>query len=176
MSMVLEKVLLNRKGKKLNCSYKHHPQKLWKLYQEHQPSSTAAQGIAINLSNKLSSLSIAKSKSRSDFLEEFDSTSEKYDLISVDKMPSSHKIGLLKKAVLADNSLLQAWTAVEQIFANKSSGTVTTYEECWNYKVSVAEKLEEGLVENVNWKVSIADTYYMDSIHLETHITKKLLI
>ena len=158
--MVLEKALLNGKWKKLNCSYKHHPQTLWKLHQEHQTSSTTAQGIAINLSNKLSSLSIANSKSRSDFLEEFDSTSEKYDLVFVDTMPSSHKIGLLKKAILADNALLQAWTSVEQIFANKSSGTVTTYEIYWTYLVSVAEKLEEGMMKNVNLKVNIAVSYY----------------
>ena len=139
--MVFEKVFLNGQVKKLNCSYKHHPQTLWKLHQEHQTSSTTAQGIAINLSNKLSSLSIATSKSISDFLGEFNSKSERYDLVSVNKMPSSHKIGLLKKAILVDNALLQAWTAVEQIFANNSSGTATTYEEYWAYLVSVSEKL-----------------------------------
>ena len=75
-------------------------------------------------------------------------------------MPSSHKIGLLKKAILANNALLQAWTSVEQIFANKSSGTVTTYEEYWTYLVSVVEKLEEGMMKNVNLKVNIAVSYY----------------
>ena len=100
------------------------------MHQEHQTSSTTAQGIAINLSNKLSSLTITTSKSRSDFLEEFDSTSEKYDLVAVEKIPSSHKNGLLKKTILiADNALLQAWTSVKQIFTNKSSGTATTYKE-----------------------------------------------
>ena len=97
--MVLEKVLLTGKGKRLRRSYKQHPQTLWKLHQEHQTSSTTAQGIAINLSNKLSNLTIATSKSRSDFLEEFDSTSEKHDLVAVEKIPSSHKICLLKKVI-----------------------------------------------------------------------------
>ena len=106
MSMVLEKVLLSGKGKRLRRSNKQHPQRLWKLHQEYQTSSTTAQGIAINLSNKLSNLTIAKSKSRSDFLEEFDSTSEHHNLVAVEKIPSSHKIGLLKKAVLADSALL----------------------------------------------------------------------
>ena len=108
MSMVLEKVPLNRNGKKLNRFYKNHPQTLWKLHQEHKTSTTRGQGIAINLSNKLSGLTITNSKSRSNFLEEFDSTSEKHDLVAVDKMPSSHKICLLKKAIIADNALLQA--------------------------------------------------------------------
>ena len=46
-------------------------------------------------------------------------------------MSSSRQIGLLKKVVLVDNALLQAWTAVEQIFANISSGTATMYKEYW---------------------------------------------
>ena len=79
MLIVLEKVLLSSKGKRLRRSNKQHPQRLWKLHQEHQTNSTTAQGIAINLSNKLRNLTIAKSKSRSEFLEEFDSTSEHHD-------------------------------------------------------------------------------------------------
>ena len=74
-----------------------------------------------------------------------------------------HKTGLLKRAAHAEKALLQAWTAVEQIFANKNSGTATTYEEYWEYLVSTLEKLEEGMKANVTRKVNIADTYYMDS-------------
>ena len=113
MSQVMEKVLLNVKGKKLVRSYKKQPRTLWKVHQEHQISSATAQGIAIDLSNKLSSMTIASSASRCAFLEDFDTSIEKYDEISPDKMHSSHKIGLLKKACLADRELLQAWTAVE---------------------------------------------------------------
>ena len=79
MSQVMEKVLMNVKGKKLNQLYRDHPQTLWKLHQEHQTSSATAQSIAINLSNRLSMLTIATATSRCDILEEFDSTIEKYN-------------------------------------------------------------------------------------------------
>ena len=108
-------------------------------------------------------LTIATATPRCDFLEEFDATVEKHDQFHADKRNSSHKIRLLKKAALTDKVLLQAWTAVEQIFANKNTGIATTYEKYWDYLVSVSEKLEEGLKENVNQKVNIANTYYMDS-------------
>ena len=92
MSQVLEKVLLNVKGKKLTRSYKQQPQILWKLHQENQTSSATAQDIAINLSNKLSALTIATTTSRCNFLEEFNSIAKKYDQISPDKMHPLHKI------------------------------------------------------------------------------------
>ena len=95
MSQVMEKVLMNVKGKKPNQSYRDCPQTLLKLHQEHQTSSETAQSITVNLSNQLSTLTIATATSRCDFLEEFDSTIEKYDQVSIDKMHSSHKIGLL---------------------------------------------------------------------------------
>ena len=63
MSQVMEKVLLNVKGKKLVRSYKKQPRTLWKVHQEHQTSSATAQGIDIDLSNKLSSMTIVSSAS-----------------------------------------------------------------------------------------------------------------
>lgn len=164
MSQVMEKVLLNLKGKKLVRNYKKQPQTFWKVHQVDQTSSATAQGIAIGLSNKLSSMTIASSASRCDFLEDFDTNREKYDEIFPDKMHSSHKIGLLKKACLADRELLQAWTAVEQIFINKGTRTATTYEEYWDYLVSVWENLEKGIKDKVQRKANVADNlYYTDS-------------
>ena len=165
MSQVMEKVLLNVKEKKLVRSYKKQPRTLWKVHRVHQTSSTTAQSIAIDLSNKLSTMTIASAASKCAFLEAFDTAVEKYDEISPDKMHSSHKIGLLKKACLPDKDLLQAWTAVEQIFINKSTGTAITYEEYWDYLVSVLESLlEKGIKDKVHQKVNVADTsYYMDS-------------
>ena len=40
-------------------SYKKQPQILWKVHQVHETSSATAQGIAINLSNKISTITIA---------------------------------------------------------------------------------------------------------------------
>ena len=80
-------------------------------------------------------------------------------------MHSSHKIGLLKKACLADRELLQAWTAVKQIFINKNTGTATTYKGYWEYLVSVSESLEKGIKDKVQHKANVADnTYYMDCL------------
>ena len=118
-SIVLDRVLLNKKGKHLNRVYKDDPQELWIKHEAHQTSLATAQGIAINLMTKLSEMSISLAPSKSDFLEEYDATLQKYDGISSNKMAPSQKIGLLKKAALADKDLLLAWTSIEAIQENK---------------------------------------------------------
>ena len=77
-------------------------------YKTHQISSCSSQQIAIVLSNKLSNITIATSKSRTAFLEKFDKSVIKFDEVSADKMPESQKIGPLQRAANADRQLLQA--------------------------------------------------------------------
>ena len=102
MSTVLEKVLLNTHGLKLMRLFKDDPNTIWRKHEEHQTSSSSSQRIAIMLSNRISNMTIATSKSRSDFLEDFDKTLTKFDKVSADKMPESQKIGLLRRAVNAN--------------------------------------------------------------------------
>ena len=59
--------------------------------------------------------------------------------------------------MLADKDLLQAWTVVEQIFINKSTGIANMYEEYWTYLVSVSKSLEKGQKDKVHCKVNIAE-------------------
>ena len=81
-------------------------------------------------------MTIASAKSRSDFLEEFDKTLTKFDKVSADKMPESQKIGLLRRAVNANEQLLQAWSTVETIIANgNSAGTPISYATYMDYLV-----------------------------------------
>ena len=162
MSQVMKKVLMNVKREKLNRSNRDHPQTIWKLHQEHHRSSATAQSIEINLSKRLSTLTIVTAKLRCNFLEEFDLTIKKCDWVSANNVNKSNKIGLLNIAARADKALLQVWTAVIQIFANENSCTATTYQEYWECIVSVMEKLEEGLKSNSTRKVNIAKySYYM---------------
>ena len=78
-------------------------------------------------------MKVSNSKSRTGFLEVFDTVLEKCDKVPADKMPASQKIGLLKKVANADEQLLQTWIAVETIISYGSvSDTATMYEKCWN--------------------------------------------
>ena len=88
-SIVLDKVLLNKKRKHLNRIYKDDPQLLWIKHEAHQTSSATAQGIVINLMTKLSEMKISTAKSRSDFLVDYDTTLQKYDGILGDKIAPS---------------------------------------------------------------------------------------
>ena len=75
-------------------------------------------------------MKISEAKSKTAFLEEFDTALEKFDKVSADKMPASQKIGLLKHAVNVDKQLLQAWTTVESIVSHGATpGKAITYEE-----------------------------------------------
>ena len=82
--------------------YEDDPKTIWRIHEKHQTSSLSSQLIAIVLSNKISNMTIATIKSRSDFLEEFDKTLTKFDKVSADKMLESQKIGLLRRAVNAN--------------------------------------------------------------------------
>ena len=95
MSTVLKKVLLNTHGLKLVRLFEDGPSTIWRKHEKHQTSSSSSQRIAIVLSNRISNMTIATSKSRLDFLEDFDQTVTKFDKVSADKMPESQKIGLL---------------------------------------------------------------------------------
>ena len=95
MSTVLDKVILNIYGIKLAQLYNNSPRVIWEKHEEHQTSSSSSQQIAMVLSNKLSNIKIASSKSRIVFLEEFDKSVIKFDKVSADKMPESQKIRLL---------------------------------------------------------------------------------
>ena len=95
MSTVLEKVIMNTQGLKLVRLYEDDPKTIWRKHEEHQTSSLSSQRIAIVLSNRISNMTIATSKSRSDFLEDFDKTLTKFDKVSTDKIPESQKIELL---------------------------------------------------------------------------------
>ena len=68
-SVVLDRVLLNKKGKHLNRVYKDDLQELWIKYKAHLTSLATAQGIAINLMTKLSEVTISSTTSKSDLLE-----------------------------------------------------------------------------------------------------------
>ena len=73
-------------------------------------------------------MTIATSKSRTAFLEEFDMSVIKFDKVSADKIQISQKIGLLQRDTNADEQLLQAWSSVEIIIANNAPGTAISYE------------------------------------------------
>ena len=72
MSPVLDLVLLNPKAMKLVRLYKDNPWTLWSVHETYQTSFYSSQEIAILLSDKLTNIKIAVSKSRTAFLEEFD--------------------------------------------------------------------------------------------------------
>ena len=109
-------------------------------------------------------MKISDSKSRTVFLEEFDTVLEKFGKVSADKIPAYQKIGLFKKAVNADDQLLQAWTAMKTIISHGSaSGTVTIYGKYLEYLISHSEKLEESSIDNSGCKVNIADIHFMES-------------
>ena len=111
-------------------------------------------------------MKISEAKSQTAFLEDFDTTIEKFDKVSADKMPASQKIGLLKQAVNADKQLLQAWTAVEFIVSHGATpGTAITYDEYMEYLVSHSEALEVSGVNNSKRRVNVAD--FMDSYDQE---------
>ena len=95
MSTVFEKVLMNTHGLKLVRLFEDDPNTIWRKHEEHQTSSSSSQGIVVVLSNIISNMTIAISKSRSDFLEDFDKTLTKFDKVSTDKIPESQKIELL---------------------------------------------------------------------------------
>ena len=111
-------------------------------------------------------MKISESTSQTAFLEVFDTTIEKFDKVSADKIPASQKIGLLKQAFHADKQLLQAWTTVESIVAHSSTpGTAITYEKYMEYLVSHSEALEASTADNTKRRVNIAD--FMDSYNQE---------
>ena len=111
-------------------------------------------------------MKISEPKSHTTFLEDFDTTIEKFDKVSADKMPASHKIGLLKQAVPTDKQLLQVWTVVESIVSHGSTpGTAITYEKYMEYLVSHSEVLEASTVDNTKRWVNVAD--FMDSYNQE---------
>ena len=147
MSTVLEKILLNTHGLKLVRLFEDNPKALWKKQEEHQISSLSSQCIAIILSNRISNTTIATSKSSSAFLEDFDKSVTKFDKVLVNKMPESQKIGLLRRAVNANEQLLQAWSAVETIIANGSKpGTPILYKNYMDFLVQHADMLEDGAI------------------------------
>ena len=53
-------------------------------------------------------MKISEAKSQTASLEDFDTTIEKFDKVSADKMPTSQTIGLLKLAIHTDKQLVQA--------------------------------------------------------------------
>ena len=110
-------------------------------------------------------MTIASSKSRTAFLENFNKDRIKFDKVLADNMPESQKIGLLRSAANVANQLLQAWSAVETIIANGSASiTPISYQKYVDYLGKHSEMLEEGTINNTNLKVNIADSlYYMDS-------------
>ena len=89
MSTILEKVLLNTHGLKLVRLFDDDLKALWTKHEAHQTSSSSSQRIAIVLSNRTSNMTIATSKSRSAFLEDFNKSITKFDKVSADKMPES---------------------------------------------------------------------------------------
>ena len=115
-------------------------------------------------------MKISNSKSRTPFLEEFDTILQKFDIVSDDKMPASQKISLLKEAVNADIQLLQACTAVETIISNTKLNTTTSYEEYLDYFVSHSEKIEESGADKSGRRANVAETNFMESFVLDdTH-------
>ena len=109
-------------------------------------------------------MTIASSKSRSDFLEEFDKTLTKFDKVSADKMPNSQKLGLLRRAVNANEQLLQAWSAVETIIANgNQAGTPISYKTYMDYLVQHSDMLDEGALNNTTLKANKSQSNYMES-------------
>ena len=79
-------------------------------------------------------------------------------------MSESQKIGLLQRAANADDQLLQAWSAVENIIAKGSaSGTAILYQKYMDYLVTHSNRLEEGVINNNALKVNVVDTNCMDS-------------
>ena len=164
MYTVLEKVLMNRQGLKLVRLFEDDPSTIWRKHEKHQTSSSSSQRIAITLSNRISNMTIATSKSRSAFLEDFDKTLTKFDKVSADKMPESQKIGLLRRAVNSNEQLLQAWSAVETIIANGNKpGTVISYETYMDYLVQHSDMLDEGALNNTTLKANRAQSNYMES-------------
>ena len=109
---------MNTHGLNLVRLFEDDPKTMWRKHEEHQTSSSSSQQIAIVLSNRISNMIIATSKSRSDFLEDFDKTLTKFDKVSADKTPESQKIGLLRQAGNVNEQFLQAWSAEETIIAN----------------------------------------------------------
>ena len=164
MSTVLEKVFMNTQGLKLVRLYEIDPKTIWRKHKGHQTSSSSSQRIAIVLSNRISNMTIATSKSRSDFLEEFDKTLTKFDKVSADKMPESQKIGLLRRAVNANEQLLQAWSTVETIIANgNKAGTPISYHTYMDYLVQHSDMLDEGALNNTTLKANKSQSNYMES-------------
>ena len=78
ISTVLDRVLLSPYGLQLVWKYKEHLRNLWEEHKIHQTSSGSSQRIAIILSEKLSNIKISDPKSRTLFLEEFDTILEKF--------------------------------------------------------------------------------------------------
>ena len=155
MSTVLDKVLLNSYRMRLVQKYKENLRTLWDDHETDQTSSSSSHRIAVLLSGKLANMKISDFKSRTAFLEEFNTVLQKFDQVQADKMPPSQKISLLKKVANADNQLLQAWTAVETIISHGSAlCTVTTYEKYLEYLVSHSEKLEESSIDNYGQRVN----------------------
>ena len=106
MSTVLDRVLLSPYGLRLVRKFKEHPRNLWEEHKIHQTSSSSSQRITIILSGKLFNMKISDAKSRTYFVEEFDTILEKFDKILADKMTPSQKIGLLKQAAYTDKTTI----------------------------------------------------------------------
>ena len=96
--------------------------------------------MAILLGERLTNMKISGAASRSMLLDEFNTAIQKFDIVSDDKMPKSHKTVLLMKAANADTNLMTAWTVVKTIIVKTKLGTTTTYSECLVCLVSHSEK------------------------------------
>ena len=137
-------------------------------------TSDSSQRIAILLSDRLTNVKNFNSKSRTICWEEFDTILQKFDVVSDDKMLTSQKIGLLKKAMNTDIQFLQAWAAVETVIYNIKSNTTTSYEEYLDYLVAHSEKLEESSTDNLGQQANVAETYFMESyLPNNTHYEKQ---
>ena len=82
-------------------------------------------------------------------LDAFDTVLDKFNEISPNAMPPGMAISFLKSVTHGNSELLSAWATCETICENISTGSVSTYDQYFEYILDHTKKLKYSVTDNI---------------------------
>ena len=170
LSIVLERVLQTKDGKRFTRKNKNNPCKILRLHKLHQRSSKTNAAITTVLSQELARMKVADFDFPTQCLDIFDTKLEKFNEISTVDLPGPMTVSFLKSAIQGITALLSAKANYETIRANISTGTIPTYDQYFEYLMDHSKQLEVAITnDKTSRKANVAESGYEMLLYLPSN-------
>ena len=115
---------------------------IWKEHEKHQRDSDTSRSAGSEIIRKLGKMKISDNKSRTAFLEEFDTNVQNYIEIMGESIADHTLTSFLEDSVKSDDKLLGQYATVQQAHIVNGSTTHLDYHQYFNHLQHFSELLD----------------------------------